>query len=46
MKPVKTCAIACTLLGVVLALTGFAAIVIETPADALLVQACAAARDV
>lgn len=39
---VRPCALACTAFGLVLALLGFAAIVIETPPDAMLVRASAA----
>jgi hypothetical protein len=39
MNPKPTCFVACTLLGALLAVASFAAIVIEPPPDALLLQA-------
>ena len=43
MKTRPTCFIACTVIGILVAITGFAAIVVATPPDALLLQAQAAA---
>ena len=43
MRPHAPCFLACTVFGILVAIAGFAAIVVATPPDAMLLQAQAAA---